>query len=79
MTWLEGACDEVNATLQPLKSFVLPGGDGVRDSPDSCARPSWPASAGVVHVASIIWTLSPQRRASTRAEGGAGRCRRVIE
>jgi cob(I)alamin adenosyltransferase len=25
-TWLEAACDEVNATLQPLKSFVLPGG-----------------------------------------------------
>jgi cob(I)alamin adenosyltransferase len=25
-TWLEGLCDEVNATLQPLKSFVLPGG-----------------------------------------------------
>jgi len=25
-TWLEGACDEVNATLEPLKSFVLPGG-----------------------------------------------------
>jgi cob(I)alamin adenosyltransferase len=25
-TWLEGACDEVNATLAPLKSFVLPGG-----------------------------------------------------
>jgi cob(I)alamin adenosyltransferase len=24
--WLEGACDEVNATLEPLKSFVLPGG-----------------------------------------------------
>jgi cob(I)alamin adenosyltransferase len=24
--WLEQACDEVNATLQPLKSFVLPGG-----------------------------------------------------
>jgi cob(I)alamin adenosyltransferase len=24
--WLEGACDEVNATLQPLRSFVLPGG-----------------------------------------------------
>jgi cob(I)alamin adenosyltransferase len=24
--WLEHACDEVNATLQPLKSFVLPGG-----------------------------------------------------
>ena len=27
VTWLEGACDEVNATLAPLKSFVLPGGN----------------------------------------------------
>ena len=25
-TWLEAACDEVNATLAPLKSFILPGG-----------------------------------------------------
>jgi len=25
-TWLEAACDEVNAGLAPLKSFVLPGG-----------------------------------------------------
>ncbi|TMK38053.1 MAG: cob(I)yrinic acid a,c-diamide adenosyltransferase [Actinobacteria bacterium] len=25
-SWLEGACDEVNAALEPLKSFVLPGG-----------------------------------------------------
>jgi cob(I)alamin adenosyltransferase len=24
--WLEARCDEVNATLTPLKSFVLPGG-----------------------------------------------------
>jgi cob(I)alamin adenosyltransferase len=24
--WLEAACDEVNAGLEPLKSFVLPGG-----------------------------------------------------
>jgi cob(I)alamin adenosyltransferase len=24
--WLEEACDEINATLEPLKSFVLPGG-----------------------------------------------------
>jgi cob(I)alamin adenosyltransferase len=24
--WLESACDEVNATLAPLRSFVLPGG-----------------------------------------------------
>jgi cob(I)alamin adenosyltransferase len=26
ITWLETACDEVNATLEPLRSFVLPGG-----------------------------------------------------
>ena len=25
-TWLEQACDEVNATLEPLRSFVIPGG-----------------------------------------------------
>jgi cob(I)alamin adenosyltransferase len=25
-SWLEGACDEVNATLEPLRSFVIPGG-----------------------------------------------------
>ena len=24
--WLEHACDEVNATLPPLRSFVIPGG-----------------------------------------------------
>ena len=24
--WLEERCDEVNATLKPLRSFVLPGG-----------------------------------------------------
>ncbi|MBF6618890.1 MAG: cob(I)yrinic acid a,c-diamide adenosyltransferase [Patulibacter sp.] len=26
VTWLEARCDEVNAELQPLKSFLLPGG-----------------------------------------------------
>jgi cob(I)alamin adenosyltransferase len=26
VTWLEQRCDEVNAGLEPLKSFVLPGG-----------------------------------------------------
>ena len=26
VTWLEHACDEVNDTLEPLRSFVLPGG-----------------------------------------------------
>ena len=29
ITWLEQRCDEVNATLEPLKSFVLPGGTAV--------------------------------------------------
>jgi cob(I)alamin adenosyltransferase len=24
--WLEGACDEVNSELEPLRSFVIPGG-----------------------------------------------------
>jgi cob(I)alamin adenosyltransferase len=28
-TWLEHRCDEVNETLEPLKSFVLPGGSRV--------------------------------------------------
>jgi cob(I)alamin adenosyltransferase len=28
-SWLERACDEVNAELEPLKSFVLPGGTPV--------------------------------------------------
>lgn len=27
--WLERRCDEVNATLEPLRSFVLPGGTPV--------------------------------------------------
>jgi cob(I)alamin adenosyltransferase len=26
VTWLEERCDEVNATLKPLRSFLLPGG-----------------------------------------------------
>jgi cob(I)alamin adenosyltransferase len=28
-TWLEERCDEVNANLEPLRSFVLPGGSAV--------------------------------------------------
>jgi cob(I)alamin adenosyltransferase len=28
-TWLEEACDEVNAKLPPLRSFVIPGGTAV--------------------------------------------------
>ncbi len=26
IAWLEQACDEVNATLEPLRTFVIPGG-----------------------------------------------------
>jgi len=26
VAWLEGLCDDVNAGLEPLRSFVLPGG-----------------------------------------------------
>ena len=26
VTWLEERCDEINATLEPLRSFLLPGG-----------------------------------------------------
>jgi len=29
VTWLEQACDEANATLEKLRSFVLPGGTPV--------------------------------------------------
>lgn len=29
MAWLEGLCDRVNAHLEPLRSFVLPGGSEV--------------------------------------------------
>ena len=31
--WLEEACDEINATLAPLRSFVLPGGTQGRRPP----------------------------------------------
>src|SRR5262249_38749773 len=34
--WLEAACDEVNATLQPLHSFVLPGGTSLAASLHVC-------------------------------------------
>jgi cob(I)alamin adenosyltransferase len=27
--WLEGACDEANAELKPLRSFLLPGGNAL--------------------------------------------------
>ena len=37
--WLEERCDEVNARLEPLHSFVLPGGDAAAASSCTCAGP----------------------------------------
>jgi len=36
VTWLEQACDEVNDTLAPLRSFVLPGGTAAAASLHVC-------------------------------------------
>jgi cob(I)alamin adenosyltransferase len=53
--WLEGACDEVNATLAPLRSFVIPGGT--------------PASAQL-HVCRTVCRRA-ERRAIAVADAGA--------
>jgi len=45
-TWLEAACDEVNATLPNLKSFVLPGGS---------------AAAAQLHVARTVCRRAERR------------------
>ncbi|MGA2471502.1 MAG: cob(I)yrinic acid a,c-diamide adenosyltransferase [Solirubrobacteraceae bacterium] len=36
VAWLESACDEVNATLEPLKSFVLAGANATAASLHVC-------------------------------------------
>ena len=43
--WLERACDEVNATLAPLRSFVIPGGAPRRRTCTSAARSAGAPSA----------------------------------
>ena len=53
--WLEGACDEVNSTLAPLRSFVIPGGT--------------PASARL-HVCRTVCRRA-ERRAIAVEDGGA--------
>jgi len=53
--WLEGACDEVNNTLAPLRSFVIPGGT--------------PASAQL-HVCRTVCRRA-ERRAIAVADDGA--------
>jgi cob(I)alamin adenosyltransferase len=52
--WLERACDEVNATLAPLRSFVIPGGT--------------PAAAHL-HVCRTVCRRA-ERRAIAVGEGG---------
>jgi cob(I)alamin adenosyltransferase len=51
--WLEQACDEVNATLEPLRSFVIPGGS--------------PASAHL-HVCRTVCRRAERRTIAVGAE-----------
>jgi cob(I)alamin adenosyltransferase len=53
--WLEEACDEVNATLEPLRSFVIPGGT--------------PASAHL-HVCRTVCRRAERRAIAVGEEGG---------
>ena len=52
--WLEGACDEVNAMLEPLRSFVIPGGT--------------PAAAHL-HVCRTVCRRAERRALAVGAEG----------
>ncbi len=55
VAWLERACDEVNDTLEPLKSFVLPGGS--------------PAAAQL-HVCRTVCRRAERRAVALAAEDG---------
>jgi cob(I)alamin adenosyltransferase len=54
--WLERACDEVNATLAPLRSFVIPGGT--------------PAAA-LLHVCRTVCRRAERRAIAVGPEGNA--------
>jgi cob(I)alamin adenosyltransferase len=54
--WLEHACDEVNATLEPLRSFVIPGGT--------------PAAAQL-HVCRTVCRRAERRAIAVGEEGSA--------
>jgi cob(I)alamin adenosyltransferase len=54
--WLEHACDEVNATLAPLRSFVIPGGT--------------PASAQL-HVCRTVCRRAERRAIAVGDDGNA--------
>jgi cob(I)alamin adenosyltransferase len=51
--WLEHACDEVNATLEPLRSFVIPGGS---------------AAAAHLHVCRTVCRRAERRTIAVGAE-----------
>jgi cob(I)alamin adenosyltransferase len=50
VTWLEQRCDEVNATLQPLRSFLLPGGSAAAAQLHVCRTVCRRAERQVLHV-----------------------------
>jgi len=54
--WLEGACDEVNAGLEPLRSFVIPGGN---------------AAAAHLHVCRTVCRRAERRALAIEDEGTA--------
>ncbi len=54
--WLEHACDEVNATLKPLRSFVIPGGT---------------AAAAHLHVCRTVCRRAERRTIAVGAEVNA--------
>ncbi|MGI8801886.1 MAG: cob(I)yrinic acid a,c-diamide adenosyltransferase [Solirubrobacteraceae bacterium] len=56
VAWLERACDEVNDTLTPLKSFVLPGGTPV---------------AAQLHVCRTVCRRAERRTIALGEEAGA--------
>jgi cob(I)alamin adenosyltransferase len=54
--WLERACDEVNATLAPLRSFVIPGGT---------------AAAAHLHVCRTVCRRAERRAIAVGEHGNA--------
>jgi cob(I)alamin adenosyltransferase len=56
VAWLERACDEVNDTLAPLKSFVLPGGT---------------AAGAALHVCRTVCRRAERRTIALGEDAGA--------
>jgi cob(I)alamin adenosyltransferase len=82
--WLEQACDEVNATLPPLRSFVIPGGTSAAAHLHVCRTVCRRAERRTIAVgeevnpeavrylnrlSDLLFILG--RAANARAEGGA--------